>query len=1194
MHKRVILLGLIFLSTNIVRGADEKALIATLQTSTRASDIWDACQQLRRHGSAQAVPALAALLDKPRLGHAALHALEGMPFPAAGAVLRKALSETSGPNKAGVIDALGWRRDQAAVPLLVPLLKPLLSDADTTVAESAAGALGRIGSQAAMTALHAQINQSHPRVRRAVMEGMLLCAEHRLAVGDTAGAKSLYGELLGAKTSPAIRMAAWRGWALSDPQKRVQRIVNALKGRDTELQTIAVMLLREIEGGQALQACVQDWDSLPAAAQLAVLDTYSPVNTQSSTLIDLASNSPHVTVRMAAWQAWAEQGHPSLILKLASVAGRGEPEERPIAFASLVRVSAPGIDQEILRRLKSLSSGGQKAVLLRVLGERGDSTYASLILNHVNAKERKVRAAALEALGVLAAPNTLNPLLDRMITAPDADRPAIRKALRAVCQASSDKVQTSKQVIETFDKLSPEQRRHLLPVLADVATADAFLTVKTSTQHDTLPLAREAVRVLGQWPTALPVTALLDLARDHTDATLRILALRGAIGLVKREPDATRQLSSLNAALTLAQRPDEKRLALSGLGMLGHVKALELILPYLDDKTVVNEAALAALTIAESQARSDPKLMQEVSRQILERCQTPAIVKRTWKHRITPTPGPFIRDWLVSEPYRQAGVSSALTVFNLKFGPEKPGTTVKWYAAPLGGAIPLSSFFPGQEYCVAYLKSQIIVPQAQSAILLMGSDDGIQAWINGTTVHSNNIDRGQIIDQDMAPITLKKGRNELLLKVSQGGGGWSACARIVGLDGQPIEGLRIASQSKAAPPISEYKRKPTPKATPQNAILPARDSYRTVCLSDTFYAEGAYYGDFDRDGSLDVVAGPFWFAGPDFQTRHAYRPAKAFDPKGYSDNFLTFTGDFNNDNWIDIFCVPWPGKEGYWYANPADKSGHWQQHLAHTNIGNESPVWGDVTGDGQPELLFCIDGYLGYAGPDPKQPDTPWTFHAVSNKDNRYQRYTHGVGFGDINKDGRTDIVESIGWWEHPAQPSAGQPWPFHAFHFADAACQMLVYDVDGDGRNDIITAWHCHHYGLVWWKQLKNANGNIDWQQQVILSPAPDLSSTDFRPSQLHALELVDMNGDGLLDILTGKRFWAHGPTGDKEPDAPAVVFWLELKRGANNGVTFIPHLIDDNSGVGTQVATARLNADKRPDVIVANKKGIFLHLSE
>ncbi len=127
-----------------------------------------------------------------------------------------------------------------------------------------------------------------------------------------------------------------------------------------------------------------------------------------------------------------------------------------------------------------------------------------------------------------------------------------------------------------------------------------------------------------------------------------------------------------------------------------------------------------------------------------------------------------------------------------------------------------------------------------------------------------------------------------------------------------------------------------------------------------------------------------------------------------------------------------------------------------------------------------------------------------------------------------------------------------------------------------------------------RSADGQISFQPQVILSSQPDPNSSDLRISQLHAFDLVDMNGDGVKDVLTGKRFWAHGPEGDVEANAPAVVYWFELQRDANRGVKFVPHLIDDNSGVGTQVAATDLNGDTTPDVIVGNKKGTFVFLSQ
>ena len=370
-------------------------------------------------------------------------------------------------------------------------------------------------------------------------------------------------------------------------------------------------------------------------------------------------------------------------------------------------------------------------------------------------------------------------------------------------------------------------------------------------------------------------------------------------------------------------------------------------------------------------------------------------------------------------------------------------------------------------------------------------------------------------------------------------------------------------------------------------------TFKKIRLEDQFYAEGAYYADFNHDGKLDVVAGPFWYEGPAFQKKHEVRPPKSFDPKGYSDNFLTFTGDFNGDGWADIFYVPWPGKEGYWYENPAGKDAAWKQHLAFGCVDNESPMWGNVNLDGRPDLVFNTDGRLGYATYDPAKPDEVWQFHAITPKGS-YHKYTHGIGFGDINGDGRVDILEGNGWWEQPAGAAEGQTWTLHPFKFAEASRADVRLR---RGRRRIEGRDHRLALSPVRARlvpAVEAPSGEITWQQHVILPPKPDLNSSDLRISQLHAFDLVDMNGDGLMDILTGKRFWAHGPKGDAEPDAPAVVYWFELRRKAGQTPQFIPHLIDNDSGVGTQVAAADLNGDGMPDVIVGNKKGNFIHLSQ
>lgn len=182
--------------------------------------------------------------------------------------------------------------------------------------------------------------------------------------------------------------------------------------------------------------------------------------------------------------------------------------------------------------------------------------------------------------------------------------------------------------------------------------------------------------------------------------------------------------------------------------------------------------------------------------------------------------------------------------------------------------------------------------------------------------------------------------------------------------------------------------------------------YRKLQLSDQFLCEGSTFGDFNRDGKIDVVAGPYWYEGPDFKKRHEFYPAAPFDPLKYSDNFFAFAHDFNGDGWSDIFVLGFPGVDASWFENPAGKGAAWRRKVVYLPVDNESPTFGDLLGTGQPALLCTSAGRIGYAVYDAKDPGRPWTFKAISPP-GAWQRYTHGLGLGDANGDGQPDIVSA-------------------------------------------------------------------------------------------------------------------------------------------------------------------------------------------
>jgi hypothetical protein len=370
-------------------------------------------------------------------------------------------------------------------------------------------------------------------------------------------------------------------------------------------------------------------------------------------------------------------------------------------------------------------------------------------------------------------------------------------------------------------------------------------------------------------------------------------------------------------------------------------------------------------------------------------------------------------------------------------------------------------------------------------------------------------------------------------------------------------------------------------------------------LSSSHTAEGADVGDIDGDGKLDLVAGPTWYKGPMFAVGgKLFDPVPTYMRDQYSKFFLTFVDDLDGDTLPDVIGVGDAGgangtgtPNAYWYKNPGPSmlDAAWAQYpLFDGLVANESPVYANLVGNARKELVFMTDRQLGYAEPG-AAPADPWTFHAIS--DGTFDTpYVHGLGVGDVDGDGKADIVERSGWWKQPA--TAGDSWTKHAVDFGEGisgtrpsnwgGAQMAVFDVDGDADADVVTALVAHRYGLSWFEQVG--------ADQFIAHPIMPASATGISYSQQHALVAADMNGDGLLDVVTGKRYYAHPSTNaDPGTDDPPVLYWFELKR--QGGVTFTPHLIHDDSGAGCNFAIGDFTGDGKPDVFTTNKRGTFLH---
>ena len=544
---------------------------------------------------------------------------------------------------------------------------------------------------------------------------------------------------------------------------------------------------------------------------------------------------------------------------------------------------------------------------------------------------------------------------------------------------------------------------------------------------------------------------------------------------------------------------------------------------------------------------------------------------------------------------------------------------------------------------------------------------------------------------------------------------------------------------------------PPLSATGGPAKAPAKITWKKTVIDDAFRSEGVCVVDVNKDGRPDIIVGDCWYEAPKEKggkwTRHIMRNDKTgkpadrkWDPKAYSDSFACFSDDFNGDGYPDVIVIPWPGDPCYWYENPGPKGGLWTQHLLTNSACNETPIFIDLFKTGkkvlvmgwQPERFddkgkkqgnYNDRGEMCYFLPD-KDPTKPWIRHSISGPSDPAKKYqvpgtqmfSHGLGHGDVNGDGRVDIICTGGWWEQPEKIDT-KAWTFHPANLSNGCADMHVYDVDGDGVNDIICSAP-HWYGLYWFQGRKEDKGLIFLQRELIPMPAtlakqaadakflgkeeaqlydainklrdgwyrkahlvahPELSQmardhaerslkakpgTDVNiggkykgkivnvleiivsgkvddvaktilekaehgvlrpgfeigigfarqgednarytiivgdrglfslPSATHALHCVDIDGDGLKDLVTGRRYWAHAPNpkgggGDQGVNDPAYLYWFRASKDKTGFTTFIPEMIDDDSGVGTQFEVADINGDGLLDVIVSNKRGVFV----
>ncbi|MBE3097934.1 MAG: HEAT repeat domain-containing protein [Planctomycetes bacterium] len=599
----------------------EKSLMEVLTGGGPRDDKEQACRRLWIIGTADSVPALAALLSDKDLSHMARYALEGMPCPEAGKALRDALGTTAGRAKVGIINSLGVREDKDAVAVVAPLVK----DADLEVAAAAIAALGRIGTPDAAKTL-ADCRATAPKELLPVVADASIKAAERLGrLGDQQAA-AIYQDLDSPKWPAHVRMAGFIGLVTASPADATSRLMQALGGSDAATRQQAAQFVAAIPGAEATKTFADGLAKLPPDGQKALLRALGARKDPAARpAILAAAKSDDKGVQAAAVTALGTTGTAADVPLLAGLAASADAEVAKAAQTGLALLPGDGADEAIVAAIGS-AAAPIKVQLIAALGARGpvrppvlggDAKCVPAVVQGLDDADAKVREASLKALAVLGGKGEVAAAVKALKAAKEpSERSAAEEALSAM--SSRAKGDALPAILAGMGGADASAKGVLMRALGRIGGDKALEAVLAAAKDPDDAVKDDAARVLSDWPDASAAPHLLALAKTAAKTSHQVLGLRGYVRLAGLEQSADAKARMLSEALDLAKRPEEQRLVVGAWGTVNTVQAFDVVAKFLDDPKVAGEAATAAVAIGDKIAGKHKAAVSAAMKKIID------------------------------------------------------------------------------------------------------------------------------------------------------------------------------------------------------------------------------------------------------------------------------------------------------------------------------------------------------------------------------------------------------------------------------------------------------------------------------------------------------------------------------------------------------------------------------------------------